>query len=169
MRAERHQRMNWIAFFILAYVTLGFQTGLSAFVRVGSVAEPNLGLLALVFVCINAQRQDALLGAFVLGAMQDLATQAPFGLFAFSYGLAALAVTSAAHAVYRDHPVTHFCCTLLAGGITALVVMLHGRIHGGSPGAWSLFTGALYSAILAPFVIGMLQRMKRVFAFKHAR
>ncbi|HUB27160.1 MAG TPA: rod shape-determining protein MreD, partial [Tepidisphaeraceae bacterium] len=95
--------MNWIAFFILSYVTLGLQTGLGAFVRVGSVAEPNLGLIALAFLCINGQRKDALLGAFVLGAMQDLATQQPFGLFAFSYGISALAVTSAAHSIYREH------------------------------------------------------------------
>jgi rod shape-determining protein MreD len=165
--------MNWVAFFILCYVTLGLQTGLSAFVRLGSdnavLAEPNFGLLALVFVCINGQRQAALLGAFILGAMQDLATQQPFGLFAFSYGLAALAVTSAAQTVYREHPLTHFSCTILAGGIVAIIVLVHGRLHGQGHQISREFGGVLYTALLAPFVIGALQKLKKVFAFKHGR
>jgi rod shape-determining protein MreD len=160
--------MSWIAFFILAYVTLGLQTGLGAFVRIGSaqstLAEPNFGLLAVVFVSINAERQAALLAGFILGAAQDLATQQPFGLFAFSYGLSAMAVSSAAQVVYREHPLTHFSCTLLAGSITSLVLLPHNRAlpHQAS----TLFAGTLYTALLAPFAIGGLQKLKRLFAFR---
>jgi hypothetical protein len=98
--------MNWLAFFILAYLAVGLQAGLSSFMRWGSPAsagaEPNFGLVAVVFVSLNAERQAALLGGFVIGSRQDLATQQPFGLFAFCFGLAALGIVSIATS--GDHP-----------------------------------------------------------------
>jgi rod shape-determining protein MreD len=157
--------MSWLAFSILAYAALGLQTGLSVFVRWGS-AEPNFGLLAVVFICINAERQAALLGGFALGALQDLATQQPFGLYAFSYGLAAMLIVRAAHSVYREHPLTHLSCALLAGCVTSLVLLLHSRLHHGTTPAGMIFSGTLYTALLAPFLIGALQKMKRVFVFR---
>jgi rod shape-determining protein MreD len=165
--------MNWIAFFVLAYAAMGLQTGLSAWLRFGSsgfwAAAPNFGLLAVVFLALNAQRQAALLGGFLIGALQDLATRQPFGLFAFSYGLAALAIASAAHSVHRQHPLTHFSCALLGGCITASVLLIHGQLYRTSwPGAGPLplLGGALYTALLAPLLIGGLQRFNRLFAFK---
>jgi rod shape-determining protein MreD len=157
--------MSWIAFAILAYSAIGLQTGLGAFIHIG-LSEPNFGLLAVVFICINAPRHPALLASFALGAIQDLATQQPFGLFAFSYGLAALAITSVAQMVYREHPLTHFSCTLLAAGLTGLVLLLHARTHHLPISISTTFAGALYTATLALFLIGGLQRTKRLFAFQ---
>lgn len=154
-----------MAFFILSYVTVALQSGLTPFLRVGS-SEPSLALLAMVFITINAQRQAALLGAFILGAMLDLATRQPFGLFALSYGLAALAVVWAARSVHRDHPLTHFFCALLAGAITAMTLLAHARMRHESLTASAAFAGVLYTALLAPFLIGPLQKAKRLFSFQ---
>jgi rod shape-determining protein MreD len=156
--------MNWIAFFILSYVTVALQSALTPVLRYGS-SEPNLGLIALVFIALNAERDSALLGCFILGAMQDLATRQPFGLFAFSYGLAAMTVIWAARSVYREHPLTHFSCALLAGFVTTTVIDLHARFHRADTAA-ATFSGVIYTAILAPFVIGLLQSFKELFGFK---
>jgi len=161
---EPERRMNWLAFFILSYVTVALQSSITPILRYGS-SEPNLGIIAVVFIALNAERHAALLGCFILGAMQDLATRQPFGLFAFSYGLAALAVIWAARSVYREHPLTHFSCALLAGFVTTTVIYLHVRFHRNESPA-STFSGVIYTAILAPFVIGALQQFKQLFSFK---
>ena len=41
--------MNWIAFFILSYVCVALQSGLTPLLRYGA-SEPNLCLLAVVFI-----------------------------------------------------------------------------------------------------------------------
>src|SRR5580704_12787481 len=93
---------------ILAYVVLGIQLGVGVFAELGSSsgdawAQPNFVMLAVLYITLNAPRNAALLGCFVLGAMQDLVTQQPFGLFALSYGLTALALAGTTQAMYRDH------------------------------------------------------------------
>ena len=72
-------------------------------------------LLAVVFIAINAPRDAALLGCFVLGVMQDLVTQQTFGLHALSYGLTAFFIAGASQSIYREHPLTHFTCACSAG------------------------------------------------------
>jgi hypothetical protein len=72
---------------------------------------------------------------------------------------------AAARAVHRKHPLSHFFCALLAGAVTALVVLVHARLHGLSTTGVTSFAGALYTALLAPFIVGALQRMKGLFAF----
>jgi rod shape-determining protein MreD len=160
--------MNWFSFFILAYTSMSLQTGLGAFARLGftnSAAEPNFGLIAVVFLSLNAPRQAALLSCFIMGAIQDLATQQAFGLFAFSYGLSALAISSASRSVYRGHPLTHFFFTLFAGCVTAIVLVVQSHLRHQSVPAVTTFAAALYTAILSPFLIGALQRVKVFFAF----
>jgi rod shape-determining protein MreD len=171
--------MRWLAYFILAYVMLGLQLGLGAHVQYRGVG-PDLVLLAVIFISLNAPREEAMLGAFLLGAMQDLVTLQPMGLYAFSYGLVAMIVSTGGQLAYREHPLTQFVMTLLGGIITAIILLIQGWIHpvgparaeGGfviaavhlSPQTIAVMVG--YTAVLAPIVLGVLQRMHRVFAFE---
>jgi rod shape-determining protein MreD len=161
--------MSWLSFAILAYVTLGMQTGLSAALHVGG-AGPNFVLMSVIFISLNAPRDSALLGAFVLGALQDLTSQGTMGLYSFSYGLVGLMVVSARQTIYRGHPLTHFSLTLVAGVLTALVLAIHDWIRPpGSdirPAVGPLFYSAFYSAVVAVVVLGALQRMKGFFRFR---
>ena len=169
--------MRWITFFILAYLAVGLQSGIARAAAIGS-APPNLVLLAMVFITLNAPRDAALLAAFILGLMQDLASQGAIGLYAFSYGLAALLIVSIQQAVYRRHPLTQFSMVLLGGIVTAIVLSLHGWLHPPPAGRFidadphahlmrmavmPRFYTALYSALLAPIVIGILERVKAPF------
>lgn len=174
--------MRWTVYYILAYVALGFQIGLSPYVRYQG-AEPNLALLAVIYIAINAPRDAALLAAFGIGVLQDLLSAHQPGLYALSYGLVAMFVAGAQHVVYREHPLTHFSLALVGGLVTMCVLVLHdwlippfkATVEGHtviaavrvSPA--TLFTGALYTAVLAPLIIGGLQRVKGLFNFKPQR
>jgi rod shape-determining protein MreD len=174
--------MRWSIYFILAYVTLGLQTGIAQAMQVNS-AMPNLVLLSVVFIAMNAPRDAALLGGFVLGALQDLSTRGTMGLYALSYGLVAMFVSGARGLSRRDHPATQFSLTLGAGLMLAVVLAIHGWLHPAAPATMEggvqlpamrvavlpLFYSAIYSALLAPIVLGILQRMKRVFRFSGGR
>ncbi|HTW95000.1 MAG TPA: rod shape-determining protein MreD [Tepidisphaeraceae bacterium] len=163
--------MRWLAFSILAYLVLGIQSGAGTFVAVGSMsAQPNLVLIAVIFVILNAPHDEALLGAVILGALQDLVSSQPFGLFALSYGITAVFLTQAMQAVYRDHPVTHFVCVLFGGFVTAVVITIHGWVHPqGAAAASAFFASAVYSAVLAPVVLWGMQRSRRFFGFQPLR
>jgi rod shape-determining protein MreD len=181
--------MRWLTYFILAYLALGLQVGLGNYVSYQG-ATPNLVLLAAVFIAINAPRDAALLACFGLGLMQDLLTQHPPGLFALAYAIVGLMVAGTHHVVYREHPLTHFSMALVGGMVVAAVVLLNGWVHppgpkdmpwvGTSsavqvlappvrPSPGTEFTRALYTAVLAPLVLGLLQRIKRAFAFQQQR
>jgi rod shape-determining protein MreD len=168
--------MRWLPFFILAYVALGIQIGLSGYDSVYR-ARPNLVLLAVIFVAVNAQRDAAVIGCFLLGLMQDLLTQSPLGLTAFAYGLIALFVVSLQEVVYRDHFLTHVALGLAGGLIYAAVVYVHGLIYARAhasrtwsrPSLMPLLAGAVYTAIMAPIVLYLLQRTRRMFGFRAVR
>jgi rod shape-determining protein MreD len=168
--------MRWLPFLILAYVALGVQIGLSGYVDVQR-ARPNFVLLAVIFIAVNAQRDAALLGAFMLGLMQDLLTDSPLGLSAFTYALIAMLVVGMRELVYREHFLTHLFLGFVGGVIFAAVVYVHGLIYlwahprGGwmRPSLAPLLGAAVYTAVLAPVVLYLLQRTRRAFGFRAVR
>jgi len=157
--------MRWISYFIFAYLALGFQMGISRAMETHN-AGPNLVLLAVVFIAMNAPREGALLGAFILGTMQDLGTAGTMGLYAFSYGIVALFVLSARQVINREHLLTYFTVTLTGGCLTAFVLAIHGWLRPPGMPMLSMFFTALYTAVLAPPVLWIMQRMRRVFRFQ---
>ena len=165
--------MRWLSYFILAYVTISLQIGLNGVLDWG-VAAPNFVLPVVVFVAINASREEALIGTFLLGVMQDLFTLQPLGLYAFSYGMLGLFAVGAQPSLYKDHPLTHFVLALAGGLLTGFVVLfnewtypiLHGLRDAPRPSPARLFGGALYTAAVAPVLLGGLTRVKRVFSFR---
>lgn len=174
--------MRWLSYIILVYVAVALQIGLSPFVEYRGAA-PNLVLLAVIFIAVNAPRDSALLGGFILGLLQDLVSHQQPGLYALSYGLVALFVVNTQQVVYREHPLTHFSLALAGGLETALLLLVHGYVHPASPRVQHqsvilpairvsptvLLTSVIYTAVLAPFVLGALQRMKGLFGFQPAR
>jgi rod shape-determining protein MreD len=167
--------MRWFPFAILAYVTLAVQVGLSGYVDVLH-GRPQLVLLAAIFVALNAGRDAALVGCFMLGLLHDLTSSGtPIGLTAFAYGLVALFVLSVHELVYGEHFLTHITLGLIGGLIVAFITYFHGLIYSGfhtkheRTAFVPLLTGAIYTAVLAPVVLFVLQRMKRLFGFRPAR
>lgn len=161
--------MRWAVYFILAYVALGIQSGLASPYMGYHGARPNFVLLAAIFVAVNAPREAALLGCFGLGIMQDLLTTQALGLHAFSYGLVAMFIISTQEFVYRDHPLTHFSLALTGGLMTGAVLCLHGWLRGPSVSPVTELTAAFYTAALGVVVLGLLQSVRKAFAFQSSR
>jgi rod shape-determining protein MreD len=170
--------MRWLTYFIVVYIMLGIQLGFGSYTQFRGVS-PNLMLALVVFISLNAPRAEALFGSFLLGLFQDLATLQPFGLFGFSYGLVALLVAWSSDFVRRGHPLTHLSMAILGGLITSLVVMVHQLVHPVGPvlmhdgiairsirlGPRVLLVSTLYTALLAPLILWVLQRMHKFFGF----
>lgn len=161
--------MRWLSYFILAYLMLGLQLGIGGHVRIGGAA-PNLILLAAIFLAINAPRDAALIGCFVLGLLQDMLTAHTLGLYALSYGIVGMLITSSQHVMFRQHPLAHAMLGLVGAGITSIVLLIHGWLHpAGGISIGTLFAMTLYTTLLAPIVMGLLHRMRGIFAFQPAR
>ncbi|HVT87802.1 MAG TPA: rod shape-determining protein MreD [Tepidisphaeraceae bacterium] len=162
--------MRWPACLIFGYITLGVQAGLARYLAIGS-ASPNFVVLMVIFIAMNAPRDAALLAAFGLGMFQDVLSQQPLGLCALSYGLVAMVVVGLQQVVYRRHPLTHFSLALFSSLLTMMVIVLHIVIRG--PRLWSpipsLFYSSLYTAVLAPIVLGLLGAISGAFAFQSSR
>lgn len=175
--------LRWLVYFILAYLMLGIQLGVGSFVSYRGVS-PNLLLLVVIFISLNAPREPAMLACFLLGAMQDLITLQPMGLFALSYGLIAMIVVPCVESVRRTHPMTHLTFTFGAGILMGMLQIVHdyfrpvapGGMYGGTVvnairiGPRVVAVSVIYTTLLAPFVIGLLQLTNRLFAFEqHGR
>jgi len=158
--------MRWLTYFILAYLAMGLQIGLAGVLRYHN-GEINFVLIAVVFIALNAPRDSALLGSFVLGALQDMATQQPLGVHALAYGFTAMLISFTQGRVYRGHPLTHFALTLAGGFITAGVMFVHSAVRG--PSAPVSIASAFYTAILAPLVLMGLMRVRFLFSFQSGR
>lgn len=170
--------MRSLPYLILAYVILGVQLGVKDYISYAGAA-PNFVLLAVVFVAVHAQRDAALLGAFSIGLLQDVLTTQPLGIYALSYGLVGLLIVGAQHVVYREHPAAHFALALLGGLITATLLALQSWLRPAAPAlaqeagnlpamtaaAGPPFISAVYTALLAPGVLWVLNQFRRFFGF----
>lgn len=162
--------MRSAAYFILAYIALGAQVGLAPFIKIG--APPNLVLLAALFIALNAPKEAALLGCLGLGLMQDLLTQQSLGLFAFSYGIIAMLVIGTQNLLFRDHPLTWLLLGFFGSLICLLVFVVYDLCPasiGARVGIGKLCAMLLYTTILSPFVLYLLQRMRKSFGFHKRR
>ena len=157
--------MRWLSWFILAYLALGLQSGLGSYIAWEGV-PPNLVLIAVIFVALNAPRESALLGSYVMGLMQDALAQQPLGTYALSYGLVTLLVQATQPVVYREHPLTHVSMTLAGAAVSSMVLFTQGMIWPPRQPVMDLVICCLYTAALAPLILWLLQKAKGMFAFQ---
>jgi rod shape-determining protein MreD len=162
--------MRWPAFFILVYLAVGLQIGMGDFVRIGGAgARPDLVLLAVIFIAIHAPRDAALLGAFTIGLVKDMTTLSPLGLYAIAYSLVGMFIVSTQECVYRAHPVTHVTLGFVGSLLAGAVVLIHGWIKGPPASLGEVFGSALYTALLAPLILGALNLAKGAFSFRRRK
>ncbi len=168
--------MHWFGLLMLAYLAVAIQAGLAGQIGIGA-ASPNLVVLAVLLVSIYARREQALTWAVGVGLAQDLTSQQPLGLYAFSYGLLGLFVVGREAERHAAHPLSHFLMALGGALLSNLVVafnewaypILHQlpRVRGVS--LWPAVAGAAYTALLAPMVLAALLRVRGVFGLRQPR
>ena len=122
-----------------------------------------------IFIAINAPRDAAVLACFGLGVMQDICSQQPLGLSALSLSLVAMFVVGFSPPIYGQHPFLHFALTFGCALMAAAVAILQGFVRGPHVSITLLFNSALYSALVAPLVLAVLQKMRAGFAFQSSR
>lgn len=157
--------MRPFPFILLIYLAVGLQMALAD--RLGQL---NFVLIAVVFVVLNAPREPAMLGAFVAGLAQDLASSTPLGTYALSYGLFAALIVGSKRAVYGSHPLTHAMLAFVGGLVTAFVLIVVGYLRPETRvGAGVALLSALVTAIAAAPLLWPVEKMRRVFGFSSRR
>ncbi len=89
-----------------------------------------------------------------------------------SYGLVAMFIISTQQLVYREHPLTHVSIALSASIICAVVMILHDLFRMSVDERTSLSTlvyASLYTTVLSPIVLGVMQKLRRAFGFQSRR
>lgn len=172
--------MRWIPLAIVAWVMILAQATLAQVLTIerfsiGTIGPDLLSGLA-VFIALYAPRQvDALLAAWGLGLLLDLASAggpgsaAVVGPMAISYVLAAKVIYSLRDVFFRDRVITRFLLTagfcLIAHGLWVIgQSLLAWRQCGWADCGRMLIQAAaiaVYSALIGPVLIALFYRGRR--------
>jgi rod shape-determining protein MreD len=117
----------------------------------------------------RSSSRAALIACWTLGLLLDLASSGPIGCFAFAFGLVGLGIVGLRASLFRDHLLSHFFLALVFGMIANEVVVLRDAI-GGAGWSWRLLFlqpagNAVYTAIVAPYVMLLLLRLRGAMHF----
>lgn len=162
--------MRPLPFAILAVLALVLQISLAPAIEAPPRTLPQLPLILAVYVALFAKADAALIACWSLGLLMDLASIGPMGGCAVAYGLAGAGIVYIRSSVFRDHPLSHVFLTLvfcfLANEIIALRVAInHGVGFHRSLLLFDPLASAIYTALLAPCLMPLLNTTRRVMQF----
>lgn len=149
---------------ILAGVALAFE--LAAFDALpfrGARAEALLVLACFAALFARDSRQG-LLASWIVGLVKDLATAAPFGLYALLFLGAGWGVLQIRQILFREHALTQLAVAFVAAcGVNAAAGLFVAATTGGIPAGvlvGKTLASALLTAVLAPGLLLLLARVK---------
>lgn len=160
--------MRWIVFIVFAVLVVTLQTALIPRLALFGV-RPDWLLIAVVFLGLYVPKRDAVLGAWLLGALADPMTIERLGLIALTYVLVALAVASIREYLFRYHFVTQLVVTLCTCILVRLAWLGYRRIlyDPASPliveMAVDVLAVSIYTAVWAPLLLKGLLRVGHLF------
>ncbi|MGF1634708.1 MAG: rod shape-determining protein MreD [Phycisphaerae bacterium] len=158
--------MRLFPFLILGYLAVGLQSGLAGHWDVGG-SRPNLPLILAVFVAAAASPPAALLGAFTLGLLQDVATLDALGLHAFAYGVMAVVIVSLRQSLdERQYPIQMMLVgvgSVLVAGVLLIVdrLLVDHAMPEARLGLGQLAGNVAYTLLLASVVLVILNKARR--------
>lgn len=166
--------MRWWTYLLLVISVLTLQ----------STVAPKIALLGgrcdwllvvVVFFALHAARRDAVYAAAMIGVGGDLMSIERLGLLTLTYALTAMLIVSSREYLFRNESLTRLLVTLVVGLLVRTVWMAYHRfLYDPGQSFWSeLATGivwsAVYTALWAPPIHGLLARMSRVFGLSKPR
>lgn len=167
--------MRWLAFILLALVTVALQISVGAALRVklgssGLTLQVDfMAILAVMTALRVRHRHDVLLAAWLLGLLIDLSVvRSPIGLYALGFALGAGGVYHARAAVFGQSPLAQvilaaaFC--LLAYAPARVFLNLYVRTGAGRLG-WDLLQlllVAVCTGVCAPVIGSVFRRLDRL-------
>lgn len=125
--------------------------------------RPEFVTLVLIYWCMALPRRVNIGIAWIMGLLVDVLTGGLLGEHALSMAIVAF-VTTKLHKQIRVYPLWQQAltvCTLVA--LNQLIVVWVKGITGDSPQSWTYWAPSLTSAILWPWVFGILRAMRRRF------
>ncbi|MHC4090652.1 MAG: rod shape-determining protein MreD [Planctomycetota bacterium] len=161
--------MRWLTFGLLVILAVSFQTTVAPRIAWQGLS-PDWVLVLVVFYCLHARLDHALLAGWVAGAAADLMTVERFGLISLSYGLVALLVCWVRDLLFTRHPLTHFTVTLCAALFVQVLWTVYRVMVGlpvGSP--LHLAGSSLYTALWAPPLHALLLKAPRLLGLRPPR
>jgi rod shape-determining protein MreD len=165
--------MRWIGFILLIALAAVIQTTVVSWIRIHRIG-PDLLFLVAVYYLLQAPPAEALLAAWAAGLTLDLFSDVRVGTFALSFGLVGLAVIRIREMLFKDHPLTQLVVALVGCGLSqilarAITALLEPSLQWGLADVLlgALYT-ALYTAILAPYGLWLLDRFRGPLGLKPA-
>ena len=173
--------MHWIAFAILSYAAAWLQTTAVHLLKfdlsyVGRVS-PDLLVIVALFVCLYAHGlADAMIAAWVLGALVDLTTAGQgagavtvVGPMALAYAVAAAAIFKAREAFFRERITTRmllgavFCFIAHGIWVTVQSLLIVRHMSWGAYGGMlvQVVAAGVYTGVLTPICFLGLSRIER--------
>jgi len=125
--------------------------------------RPEFVTMVLIYWCMALPRRVNIGIAWIMGLLVDVLTGSLMGQHALSMAIVAF-VTTKLHRQIRVYPVWQQAltvCTLVA--LEQLIIVWIKGITGDSPGSWSYWAPSLTSALLWPWLFGILRGVRRRF------
>ncbi len=158
--------MRWIPFLILTVVILIFQVGIVPPLGLGPQRiVPDLMLMLTVVLALRGEKNRVLLACWIIGTFKDLASEAPLGCHALTYGLAAIFIVSIRDYLYGNRPVILMLLTLVLAFLTQLFELWLYLVRQGAlmesfrPALLNVLFSALFTAALAPYMSWLIASM----------
>lgn len=126
--------MNWLVFFLGAWVVMGLELGLRDGLALGPTgAAPSFAMIYLVFIALSSPRRTAVWAGLVVGVMLDLTRAMPaadgltivksIGPMAVGGALAAYTATIVRSSLYHRNPVAAPIVVALSTFLAHLVAL----------------------------------------------
>ncbi len=126
--------MNWLVFFIGAWLTMGLELGLRDGLSLGPTgAAPSFAMIYLVFIALSSPRRTAVWAGLVIGILLDLTRAMPaadgvaivraIGPMAVGCALAAYTATIVRSSLYHRNPIAAPMVVVLATFLAQLVAL----------------------------------------------
>ena len=160
--------MRWFIFSILVLVTLVLQVGLGRFMGIGPQRiMPDLLLLMAIVTAFRADSEEAPIACWFFGLAKDLTSQAPLGIYAFSFGLLAMLIVRMRDMLYGENLLTQAALVLVGSFIVEHLALGACIIKGSyreinyASLAMGMMFSALFTAALAPYGQWILWKLHR--------
>ena len=176
--------MNWMAFFVIAWIALGLDTGLRSTLELGNTGiSPSFMMCFAVFVAMNATTGTALWSCMILGLLVDLATTLSYkpdgaitvlGPHAVGYVLAGQLVLTLRVWMLRRNPLSFavLCCMAFLVANVVVVFLYTMRSFMGDGLMWNASEevaarvgSSIYTALVGVLVVIALMPLTGLLGF----
>lgn len=164
--------MKELFYILLVIICLGLQVAVVEELRIAE-AGPNLLFIVALYAALFAPKRAAVAAAAAAGLGLDIFSSGRFGMYALLFGLMAAALVPLREKTYKEHFLSQAALALFCLGAigTAAAIWMKAMYPsaelGGMLAAAALT--ALWTAIVAPFVLAALVRLNRILGFVERR